>query len=202
MVVNVFSMRVVPGRSLPPHAHFSWWSRVCACVAACMPLHVYGYYLYWWALQLVLCCATVCVFVLFAGAVMKVPLRKTEKKNERERQSGWVRVKEVMSAANPSRAAAFRRWNCCILQAACNEMGLRRRIDGVVCTRWRYGMCKHDRKAKLINSQTHTHFMNAWTRRCSLKMGVCTVSCDTFLHLHLHMVPRTLSRILVTRSRK
>jgi len=39
------------------------------------------------ALQLVPCCAAVGVFVLFAGAVMKVPVRKKEKENERERQS-------------------------------------------------------------------------------------------------------------------
>ena len=31
----------------------------------------------------------------------------------------------------------------------CNEMRLGRRFDGIVCTRWWYGMCKHDRRVKL-----------------------------------------------------
>jgi len=40
------------------------------------------------------CCAAVGVFLLFAGAVMKVPVRKKEKENERERESNRVGKRE------------------------------------------------------------------------------------------------------------
>ena len=69
LVVIVFLMCFVPWRSNPPCAHFSCWSRVGAWVPARMPLHVYSYYLYLWALKLVPWFAAVSVFVLFAGTV-------------------------------------------------------------------------------------------------------------------------------------
>jgi len=88
---------------------FSCSSRVCACVAARVSLHVYSYYLYWWALQLLPCCAAEGVFVLFAGAVMNVPVRKKEKENEKH--SEWVSEKEALSAAPSCRAAALSKRN-------------------------------------------------------------------------------------------
>jgi len=49
----------------------------------------------------------------------------------------------------------------------------------MICRHLGYSTCMHHLKAKLVYSETRTRFMNAWTRRCSFTMGVCTVSRDT-----------------------
>ena len=84
----------------------------------------------------------------------------------------------------------------------CNGTRLRQRIDGDCLHAlgvWYVQACQ---KVKLIYSETRTLFMNTWTRRCSLTMGVCTVSRDTFSHLHSRMTSRTLGRTTVTRCQK
>jgi len=67
---------------------------VCACVTARMSLHVYSYSLYWWALQLVLRCVTVGVFVLFAGAVYDGRCWRENAERERERARESARESE------------------------------------------------------------------------------------------------------------
>jgi len=52
-------------------------------------------------------------------------------------------------------------------------------VMGVICRHFGYGTCMHHSKVKLVYFETRTLFMNAWTRRCSLTMRVCTVSRDT-----------------------
>jgi len=64
-------------------AHFSCWSRVCACVAARMSLHVYSS---------VLCgCRWLC---LVCRGSHESSCEKKEKENERERHSEWERERE------------------------------------------------------------------------------------------------------------
>ena len=70
-------------------------------------------------------------------------------------------------------------------------------VMGNICTRWRYGTCKHDSKVKLVYSQFRMRYMNAWTRRCSRTMGVCNLLWQclmTLSHTFAHGAPHPFSR--------
>jgi len=87
-------------------------------------------------------------------------------------------------------------------KTTCNEIRLRQRSDGDCLHALGVWYVQACRRVKLLYFETCTLFMNTWTWRCSLTMGVCTVSRDIFSHLHSHMVPRTLCRITGTRFQK